>query len=390
VWEFLASRYAPGAVAAARGADLAAFVDGTGVAFSGPFVLRAFNSASNTPLWSFPFEDRFNQSGALTHGVKVSRDGRVVACAVNAYDQGSGTNLGRLYVFDAAGNVTRTWDTTGFLGAVSLTDDGALAFVTDAATGRLIDLATGNELFSASASGQGGWFVVSGNGDTLVVGGFDLRVFRRSGGTYQNVINFSAPTSWFGWGLAVSRDGNTVGVMSHDYAANYLRTSTRIFDVPSATLLGHHDTVGTGSFQDSIAGAAMSDDGGVLAVSSWGTQDNAHPETMIFNRQVQLIGAIDSPGSPFGVDVSPDGRFVMVGAKAVHANTFGNGGHVFMFEVSGSCAVDITGDGQVNLQDFLAFLQLFASGDPRADFDGNTSVNIQDFLAFLQAFAAGC
>jgi hypothetical protein len=54
------------------------------------------------------------------------------------------------------------------------------------------------------------------------------------------------------------------------------------------------------------------------------------------------------------------------------------------------CAVDITGDGQVNVSDFLAFLQLFAAGDPRADFTGDSQVNVSDFLAFLSAFAAGC
>jgi hypothetical protein len=57
---------------------------------------------------------------------------------------------------------------------------------------------------------------------------------------------------------------------------------------------------------------------------------------------------------------------------------------------SGSCRADINGDGQVNLQDFLAFLQAYAAGLPVADFNGDGQVNIQDFLAFLSAFAAGC
>jgi hypothetical protein len=52
--------------------------------------------------------------------------------------------------------------------------------------------------------------------------------------------------------------------------------------------------------------------------------------------------------------------------------------------------VDINGDNQVNVSDFLAFLQLFAAGDLRADFTGDAQVNVSDFLAFLSAFAAGC
>jgi murein tripeptide amidase MpaA len=50
---------------------------------------------------------------------------------------------------------------------------------------------------------------------------------------------------------------------------------------------------------------------------------------------------------------------------------------------------DINHDGQVNVQDFLAFLQLYSSGDPAADFTGDGQVNVQDFLAFLSAYAAG-
>ena len=43
-----------------------------------------------------------------------------------------------------------------------------------------------------------------------------------------------------------------------------------------------------------------------------------------------------------------------------------------------------------NVQDFLSYLQLFATANARADFDGNGSVNVQDFLSYLQAFAHGC
>jgi hypothetical protein len=61
------------------------------------------------------------------------------------------------------------------------------------------------------------------------------------------------------------------------------------------------------------------------------------------------------------------------------------------FESVGSrCAVDFSGDGSVNVQDFLAFLQAFSAGEARADFDASGSVNVQDFLAFLSAYAAGC
>jgi hypothetical protein len=54
------------------------------------------------------------------------------------------------------------------------------------------------------------------------------------------------------------------------------------------------------------------------------------------------------------------------------------------------CDADFNGDGQVNTQDVLAFLNAWAAQDPRADFNGDGSINTQDVLAFLNAWAAGC
>jgi hypothetical protein len=58
--------------------------------------------------------------------------------------------------------------------------------------------------------------------------------------------------------------------------------------------------------------------------------------------------------------------------------------------VGGGCRVDFDSSGQVNVQDFLAFLQAYSQGDASADFDQSGAVNVQDFLVFLAAFSAGC
>jgi hypothetical protein len=55
-----------------------------------------------------------------------------------------------------------------------------------------------------------------------------------------------------------------------------------------------------------------------------------------------------------------------------------------------ACPADFNCDGHVDVQDFLAFLSLFAAADPRADFNASGSIDVADFLAFLSAFAAGC
>jgi hypothetical protein len=55
---------------------------------------------------------------------------------------------------------------------------------------------------------------------------------------------------------------------------------------------------------------------------------------MVFNRNVELIGAINFPGSAFGVDVSVDGQYVVGGSKAVHANQLGGGGRIELIQLA--------------------------------------------------------
>ncbi|HZW08449.1 MAG TPA: GC-type dockerin domain-anchored protein [Phycisphaerales bacterium] len=54
------------------------------------------------------------------------------------------------------------------------------------------------------------------------------------------------------------------------------------------------------------------------------------------------------------------------------------------------CEADFNGDGNVNTQDVLAFLNAWTAGDSSADFNGDGNINTQDVLAFLNAWTAGC
>jgi hypothetical protein len=54
------------------------------------------------------------------------------------------------------------------------------------------------------------------------------------------------------------------------------------------------------------------------------------------------------------------------------------------------CPADFTGDFLLNVQDYLAFLNLYAAGDPRADMNASGTVNLLDYLEFLRQYAAGC
>jgi hypothetical protein len=56
----------------------------------------------------------------------------------------------------------------------------------------------------------------------------------------------------------------------------------------------------------------------------------------------------------------------------------------------GSCYADCTGEGTLDIFDFLCFQDAFSLGLAYADCDGNTVLDVFDFLCFQDAFVVGC
>jgi uncharacterized membrane protein len=86
--------------------------------------------------------------------------------------------------------------------------------------------------------------------------------------------------------------------------------------------------------------------------------------------------------------ISADGRTIV--GLGINPDGLGEAFVAYLGPPPPYCPADLDGNGVVNLQDFLAYLQLYAAGDPRADFNGDGSITVNDFLAFLAAYAAGC
>lgn len=355
--------------------------------------IHSYSSASSDFDWSFDFPAEYNTADYA--GMRISRDGSRVCVLVANPTQGAFAC--KLYTFHAAtGEFQSVWDFADYAGPIDVTDDGTQCLVTQGQNAHLIDTNDGTLITSFSGSGAGARFKISGDGRIVVLGGFSFYVYeRQTDGSWPRVIDFNAPNSWFGWGTAVSRDGSTVAAMSHNYANGYLSTATRIWDVPSRTRLGVYNTNGTGGFQDSISGAALSDDGAILVVSSWGTEDNAHPEVMVFNRDVERIAEIDTPGSVFGLDMTGGGIYALSGSKGVHANTFGNGGHVNLLQIR-CLTADFDCDCEVDLSDLASLLIAFGAceGQPAysalLDLDASGCVDLGDLARLLIVFGNRC
>ena len=317
-------------VASAKGADRIAFMESN--AAGTDFRVHGFTSTSGgTPDWSFPFPVSDPNLPASSKKVAVSYDGSTVAAVVSD----SVTQNSTLYVFEAGtGAIRSTWTDPLRMDAVDLTDDGSIALVTQDNLAVLVDTSNGSNLFSVGGSGAGNIFYrISGDGNVFVTDGFGLDVYKFDGTTYQRVIHFSQANNWFGGASIVSRDGSTVGSFAGNFANNWLSGEVFLFDVASAQMIGSYPVSGTGSFQGTPVGAESNDNGTVMAFASWGTEFHDWPEVMVFNRNVELIGAIEFPGSAFGVDVSADGQYVVGGSKAVHANQFGSGGRIELIQL---------------------------------------------------------
>lgn len=63
----------------------------------------------------------------------------------------------------------------------------------------------------------------------------------------------------------------------------------------------------------------------------------------------------------------------------------------FRFTVSpGPCAVDFSGNGTVDVQDLVLFIQAFKAGQLSADFNGNGVLEARDITTFVAAYRKGC
>ncbi|MFI4882752.1 MAG: GC-type dockerin domain-anchored protein, partial [Phycisphaerales bacterium JB064] len=108
-----------------------------------------------------------------------------------------------------------------------------------------------------------------------------------------------------------------------------------------------------------------------------------------------------------GTDWSPLGEGLDDHAEALAVHDDGSGPALYVggvFSTAGGvastgiarwnacdpCPADLDGDDVLTVFDFLAFINLYNSGDSRADFDGDGELTMLDFLAFQSAFGAGC
>jgi hypothetical protein len=296
-------------------------------------VLRKYTSSSPVPDWSHTFAPVINAAAR----VGISRDGQTIATALmdnNTFDvriavfgPGSGTPLSSGAVSVGNGNYLRGFD---------LSADGSTLYFSAGVTAYVYDLASHTVTFSTNIGASFDSHAISGDGSVFAFGNFNvLRVWEESGGTYLNTHTVNKAGQVYCAIVDISDDGSTVAAGWYFYATG-LSVAVEALDVPSKTITMTQTVTGTGGFQNTVADVSCSADGERFAVGLWGDQGNVAAELRIYERdQNAPIATLNTPGSVFAIDLSADGQRVVAGSKAVHANTFGNGGRLDLLDAGG-------------------------------------------------------
>jgi hypothetical protein len=91
-------------------------------------------------------------------------------------------------------------------------------------------------------------------------------------------------------------------------------------------------------------------------------------------------------GDYFDMALDPDGRTFWICGQFQE----GGGWGTWISSFSVSCAADYNGDGTVDTQDVLAFLNDWAAGSSGADWNNDGAVNTMDVIAYLNDFNTAC
>jgi hypothetical protein len=265
----------------------------------------------------------------------------------------------------------------------------------------------------ASANEQFGWVVglsppfahigaPSDDNDNGIDAG-TAYVYRQEGGQWLQRAKLIAPGGEAGdqFGSAIAADGLRVLVGA-------IESDTIAPDAGAAWLYrydGQGWAVETGLLHSGAeagdgAGQAVALSGQLALIGTWMRDEQGVDSgaAVLFTRDGQewsqaatLTGKSIEAGDLAGTSVAIGPGVLAAGA--IHADGPGgvDQGAVLVYSTVGCpCYADFTGDGALDLFDFLGYLNAFNGGEPAADCDGAGGLDLFDFLCFVNAFNEGC
>lgn len=292
-----------------------------------------FSGSSSTPLWVWDGTGTLMSTWVDEPGkYDCTPDGEYFA--VGGYIDG---HLGiAVFVPDSAGPHL-LFDDPSFAYSprqLRITDDGSSVIFSVGADLLRVDVATGTLEDTYNLGASTDCFDISGDGSLVAYGFTAAKLAQWNGSQYD--LAWSHPVSGYYAGAAsISDDGQAV---YHGFYKNtYLSNRIYRFDPASSTPVWTYDTpAGSGGNQDVVSWMDCTSDGSYLAVASWGCQSGGGDEVIVLDDDSpsQPVYSINSPGSMWHVDISPDGTYVTASGKHVHANVMGSGTDTYMADVT--------------------------------------------------------
>lgn len=296
-------------------------------------VLRKYSTGSDTPDWVY--ESSVLISSSSNADVRVSTDGSQVTAVV--YDVSGGQT--RLSVFDASSPTPTSEfsvDTGGAFEAFEVSGDGKVIALRSQLKLSVVDLESGAVRLSKYYfySPFAGGLSLSGDGSVVAMAtGSELQVFEWNGSAYGEPALATLPSGGYSPAVAVSGDGSRVAA-----GTNYYNQQgdfrVQCWDVEGLVNRLDHATSAPGTTPNVVSALRLSADGDTIAVGLWGDEGETVPELLVLSPDHPGdLASADLPGSVMDMDLSPDGRRVVVAAKGAHATDFGNGGGLYLFQV---------------------------------------------------------
>lgn len=283
-----------------------------------------------TAEWSYVFPRTLNYFGG---GVAISNDAKIVV----AWKADPNTGDLLIEAFDQLGNSVSSGtlnDGASFHARQArLSDDGSRAYFFIGTSAYIYDVFAGAQIHSHYIGASFDSHAFSGDGKTFAYGTFgSLRVYRDNGAGWS-LHHTQSMSGGYVARLDLDADGNRLGYLNQQYSPAMDRIDVGMIDLDTNTLMFNDGLSAPGtSFQLAASGIELNDDGDVLVGCSWGDSLNTTPEAFAYDDAGNMTASIDLGGSAFGISVGPDGEVAAAGSKAVHANTFGNGGAITCFD----------------------------------------------------------
>ncbi len=295
--------------------------------------LRKYTSSSPVPDWTYTFAPIINAGSAAG----ISRDGSTIVAAV----MNNNTFQVEIAVFGPSSNVPVSYTpiVTGmnnYMRGFDLSADGSTLYFSAGVTAYVFDIATAAVVFSTNIGASFDSHAISGDGSVIAFGNFNtMNVWERSGATYFNTHTHTVAGQVYCAEIDISDDSSTIAY-GWTFYNSYLTVRVDALDVATKVGTMTNTATGAGAAQNIVSDVSISADGSRFAVGLWGDASGLVPEVRVFSSSANNpIASLNTPGSVFDLDLSADGQRVVAGSKAVHANTFGNGGRVDLYDVGG-------------------------------------------------------